>query len=40
MDGPQHREHAGYDHSRSRLLLNAGVKPFDRLNVDDSTQLH
>jgi hypothetical protein len=38
IDGPQHRGHAGYDHSRSRLLLNARVKQADRLNVEDSTQ--
>ncbi|PZH16769.1 hypothetical protein C1I97_06030 [Streptomyces sp. NTH33] len=35
IDGPQHKGHAGYDHSRSRLFLHAGVKYVDRLNVEE-----
>ncbi|MCQ4193857.1 hypothetical protein [Streptomyces parvulus] len=35
IDGPQHKGHAGYDHSRSRLFLHSGVKVVDRLNVEE-----
>ncbi|MEV0483767.1 hypothetical protein AB0I69_24560 [Streptomyces sp. NPDC050508] len=35
IDGPHHKGHAGRDHSRSRLLLNAGVRYVDRLNVEE-----
>ncbi|MCF3172372.1 hypothetical protein IPZ61_03400 [Streptomyces sioyaensis] len=35
IDGPQHKGHAGIDHSRTRQLLHAGVKVVDRLNVQE-----
>ncbi len=35
IDGPHHNGHAGRDHSRSRLILNAGVRYVDRLNVEE-----
>ncbi|MFF7749814.1 hypothetical protein ACFZCP_11260 [Streptomyces sp. NPDC007971] len=35
IDGPQHKGHAGRDHSRSRLFLHSGVKVVDRLNVEE-----
>ncbi|MCT9078576.1 hypothetical protein [Streptomyces fulvoviolaceus] len=39
IDGPQHRGHAGVDHSRTRQLLHAGVKVVDRLNVEEVSSL-
>lgn len=39
IDGPQHRGHAGIDHSRTRQLLHAGVKVVDRLNVEEVNSL-
>lgn len=35
IDGPQHKGHAGRDHSRTRLFLHSGVKVVDRLNVEE-----
>lgn len=35
IDGPQHKGHAGRDHSRSRLFVHSGVKVVDRLNVEE-----
>ncbi|KQX63418.1 MULTISPECIES: hypothetical protein [unclassified Streptomyces] len=39
IDGPQHKGHAGRDHSRSRLFLHSGVKIVDRLNVEEVNSL-
>ncbi len=39
IDGPQHKGHAGNDHSRTRQLLHAGVKVVDRLNVQEVSAL-
>ncbi|MET7738896.1 hypothetical protein [Streptomyces sp. NPDC005385] len=35
IDGPHHKGHAGRDHSRDRLFMNAGVRYVDRLNVEE-----
>lgn len=40
MDGPHHEgpKRASNDHSRTRLLINAGVEWVDRLDVRDTME--
>ncbi|MGV9427851.1 hypothetical protein ACWDO7_26615 [Streptomyces sp. NPDC003656] len=39
IDGPHHKGRAASDHSRDRLLRNAGIKYIDRLHVEEVESL-